>query len=870
MDGATKELLSPDNGDPMVVKFQETMTKHLQCYLEKLTQQLEERRNDRKDEQTRFQDLENAIINLKVTISKKRLQLDECNVLVDESRGKFLKAQEEAKKVKTRLDEIRNEKRKLENEARQKRAELDDLRLQLNFAQKHDAALHGDVQAAKNFNLKSTTQKRKAMEQKLRQDWRVERLTQELERVTEQINMHDAHIAAQSETKERAQENRGQVELLLEDMVMNHKLLEQKSRSRLHVMEKALQGKNALHEELCAAMQQVSLLDREAEMRRKSNAEKQEKNEKLSLELQIYQNKCENLKREVRRRKEEEEALLAQASAFKSSLKEAEKTLLSLKEEHKAAESELNNHRLQLKKERQRRLELEGTMKAQTQQISIQKRIANNYQQNFSKLTDVKTEKMSQVAQLENKIAAAEKKRKVTSQKVDALNVTLQTQEREIAEKTKHLQSREAHLRSLCKEMDQDLRTIERIRNKMAEIVARTGEEDFNLFETKLLELKSEKRQLEATIKDNIRLWLMRQEIRVRLNQDYEATNKVIQKLQTDYATLQKTKTCQDALMDIENRHLQQLQKQADALLASMNKINIKIHENGKEMMQLKEKKMMMEVDFIGRLQRAEQEAAGIQMKCERTREEKEKICKCLRESEKQILIWKEKIQLNKRARSEWEKKHKEIQELKMDVRKKEAILGKKLKQGERLMRECEVEARRQCSIFDGILALHFTSAKIKHNRKCETERKREAQKRERARMKKQLRRLDQEIQELRQERARMVEEVEVKQQQLTEKQLRNQGLDSEIRTLQDDRARSQQLTVALQTWAQHLRRLRDGTSKAPAPPEAAAAAFGREVEYLHSLHHRLLSLRPQCPKKQEKLRKLRLAVEAHVMFVEI
>lgn len=78
-------------------------------------------------------------------------------------------------------------------------------------------------------------------------------------------------------------------------------------------------------------MQEISLLDGEIQGNRKSNNEMQEKNEKLTVELQMAQIQCEAIKRTINKKKEEEEVLLAQYSSYQGSLKEAENTLLHLK-----------------------------------------------------------------------------------------------------------------------------------------------------------------------------------------------------------------------------------------------------------------------------------------------------------------------------------------------------------------------------------------------------------------------------------------------------------------------------------------------------------------------------------------------------------
>lgn len=60
--------------------------------------------------------MENDIVNLKLAISKKKAQLDECLIVAEKSREGFLKAQEEEKRVKKELENIRNKKTNLENE----------------------------------------------------------------------------------------------------------------------------------------------------------------------------------------------------------------------------------------------------------------------------------------------------------------------------------------------------------------------------------------------------------------------------------------------------------------------------------------------------------------------------------------------------------------------------------------------------------------------------------------------------------------------------------------------------------------------------------------------------------------------------------
>lgn len=162
----------------------------------------------------------------------------------------------------------------------------------------------------------------------------------------------------------------------------------------------------------------------------------------------------------------------------------------------------------------------------------------------------------------------------------------------------------------------------------------RLQEENYSPYEAKIHELKEQRRKLEESVREHTQLWLTKQETRVRLTLEYEATNKVVHKLQIENTALHNRKTQLEGekhaslllggllwlrgdfhlkkknpsnagcsgLMDIENRELKQLQKQAKRLTGSLQKLNTQIYERGRERVLLQEREMMMEVDFLGRI----------------------------------------------------------------------------------------------------------------------------------------------------------------------------------------------------------------------------------------------------------------------------
>lgn len=63
--------------------------------------------------------------------------------------------------------------------------------------------------------------------------------------------------------------------------------------------------------------------------------------------------------------------------------------------------------------------------------------------------------------------------------------------------------------------------------------------------------------------------------------------------------------------------------------------------------------------------------------------------------------------------------------------------LSRKVKQGEKLIKECEATAVQCCHIFDRVMAMRRTSDKIKRYRQSQMERSQEAQKRKLTHLKK-------------------------------------------------------------------------------------------------------------------------------------
>uniref|UniRef100_A0A3Q3E4K5 Coiled-coil domain 40 molecular ruler complex subunit n=1 Tax=Labrus bergylta TaxID=56723 RepID=A0A3Q3E4K5_9LABR len=697
-----EEFIVLDPEHPLVRRQQAALSRQLSNELERINERLKQKVEKTDDKHK----LEVAVELFRVQEQLARLQsrLEERHQNKAQAEAKHRQIQDQLGVVKSQYSSTTNQNKKLQSE-------IDNLMQHLVFAQGVSEDLRSHVKALKNAKHKAGAEKTQAEEQKLKQDIYVERLMKDLERLTQQVAMYETQASAQAEETQAAKEALAEAEMEVESLAMARRQLMQQWSSSLMGMRR--------RDEAFSAMQDGILLDREIEGYKKSVAEEQEQNETLTMQLNWSQMDGNTSKKQISQKQAQQEALHAHYTTCLRTLRETERTLSRLTKV-------LRGHNVLLKhleKESAVRLELEDKIMTNMQQKLTHNKAAKYSERLTSKIALLKKEKVSQLWQLENNIAVVELERSKVIQHLESLAVIQEALDEEISKKNKITTTIQANISSFVTLIAQKQSSIANYDKKIGQIVASTGRDDLSPMQIKIEALMSQSAEVTATMESVKKLWMKRQEILEEQSQEIEANSKDMFKLQKEYTGMQKERICLESQVEVEHRDKMELEKNAKTLRGDLLKLNTLISKNGQLSVALEQDNELMETDFLHRLKEAERDSIKMQMKHEKTQEEKERLLNSLLEAQSQIMLWEKKIQLVKETRSavDIDLGQGDFQMMKTEIHRMEVRLNQLMKQQERLLRESEATVARRETIVLRREAMVHTS--IKQNTKGELNR---------------------------------------------------------------------------------------------------------------------------------------------------
>ncbi|GLD61065.1 coiled-coil domain-containing protein 40 isoform X2, partial [Lates japonicus] len=696
-----EEFIFLDPEHPLVRRQQAALNSQLSKQLERINLQLKEKLAMEKADASRVQENGVEMFRLQEQLARLHARLEDRHQIKAQAEAKHRQAQDQLEATKSQYSSTASQASKAKANVSQLQAEIDNLKLHLIFTQGVSENLHSNVKAVKNARRKAGAENDQAEEQKLKQDLYVERLTKDMERLTQQIAMYEVQASTQAEETQAAKEAHTEAEMEMQSLVMVRKQLLQQWNSSLMGMRRRDEAFNAMQEAVRAIEHQVILLDREIEGYKKSTTEEQEQNETLTMQLNWSQMDVATSKKLISQKQAQQEALQAHYSTCLRTLRETERTLARLTKETSTYQAEVNDQRRQLEKESAVRLELEDKIMTHMQQKLTHNKAAKYSQRLTSKITALKKEKISHLWQLENEVVAVRLESSEVSQHLDSLTLTQEALDEEITKYNKLITSNQAKISSFITIVGQKQATIANYNRKISQITASTGHEDLSPLQIKVEALMAQIEELAASIKSDQQLWMRRQGTLVGLTQEIEANRKDMLKLQTEYTGMQQKKIRLESQIEAEHQERTELEKNAKILRGDLVKLNTLLSKNGQLSHALEQENALIETDFLHRLKEAERESIEMQMKHEKTQEEKERLLNSLVEAERQIMLWEKKTQLVKETRSavDSEVGQGDIQIMKAEIHRMEVRLNQQMKQQERLLRESEATVARRETI---------------------------------------------------------------------------------------------------------------------------------------------------------------------------
>uniref|UniRef100_A0A3B5AB49 Coiled-coil domain containing 40 n=1 Tax=Stegastes partitus TaxID=144197 RepID=A0A3B5AB49_9TELE len=735
----------------------------------------------------------------------------------------------------------------------QLQTELDDVMQHLIFTQGVSEDLHSKVKTMNNVRHKAGAEKTQAEDQKMKQDMYVERLTKDMEGLTQQIAMYEAQANAQAE------ETLAVKEALSELLLMARKQLLQQWNSSLTGMRRRDEAFNAMQDAIpgVRAANDLMLLDREIEGYKKSTAAEQDQNETLTMQLNWSQKDCDRSKKLISQKQAQQDALLAHYSTCLRTLHQTERTLTTLTKEASAHQAELNDQRRQLEKESSVRLDLENKIVTSMQQKLTHNTAAEYSQRLTSKMASLKKEKERRhlchcICYLENKRLTVRMESQQVDQHVNSLATTQQALDEELAKYNKLLTLNQNKISSFYVLIDQKQVTISNLQAKIWQIAASTGHDDLSPLQIKIQAVVGEIEDLAANIRNDQQVWMRQQGTLVGLTQEIESNSRELLKLQIEYTEMQQKNICLESMQHTQK----ELEKNVETLKRDLVKLSTLLSKKGQLSQALEQENALTETDFVLRLKEAERGCIEVQMKLEEIQEEKERLLYSLVEAERQVMLWEKKTQLLKETRSGVDSGQGEIQTMKAEIHRMEVRLGQLRKQQEQLLKESEATVARRETIVQRREAMIHSS----HKRITKGD------------LSLLIQGLQRKIQECVQCAAdceRAIKELQQSQVSLADRltQQKQHGIPFYFFIFPSFQKLAH--LVALQSRTKKLQAACEGTYQALSSSESLGAALQSQTERVHAVSTILHRVCEEFPQHQEALRQLVLTLAAHTQAPE-
>ncbi|XP_020795511.2 LOW QUALITY PROTEIN: coiled-coil domain-containing protein 40 [Boleophthalmus pectinirostris] len=766
---------------------------------------------------------------------------------------------------KSQFSSIANQHKQMNARVSQLQSEMDSLMRHLTFTQEDSNELHSNIKARKKCYTKQEAKKLHAEEQKLKQDLYVERLTKDLERLTEQAALYSAQTSAQADETQAAKEALSEAETEMTSLLMAHKQLLQQWNSSLIGMRRRGEAYTAMQEAERKLEHQLLSLDNEIKSFKKTITAAQEQNEILTMQLNRAQIDNATNKSLINQKQAQQEAMQTHYSTILRTLRETERTLAQLTKEISNLEAEVKDQRRQMEKESALRLELEDKIESALQQKLTHNKATKYSQKLFKKLSEHKKEKITQLWQLEDEIVAADLENSEIGQNLDNLEFTQKTLDEELAKMDKLLSDKTSKISSSLFLIGQKQNIITKIKKKIAQIAAATGTEDLSPMQIKADAMKVQIEELEANKNREHQLWIQKQHTLVGLTQELEKTSKNILQLETEYTCLQQEKIRIENLIEGECRDGQNMQKNTQVLRRDLNRLSTLLSKNIQLSQTLKQDNALMQTDFAKKLQEEELKSSQMRMKWEKTTEEKERLSKCLVEAERQIMLWEKKIQIVKEtyAAVQGVGEQADIQRMKAEIHRMEVRLTQLMRDRERLLRESEaVVARRETIVLRRESLLR--SSPYKQSTKGQLQRLNQSLQRKINTTHKQMTECEQVIGELQESQLSVGSRLSQQKQQIIDLCGNSFALEQDLANLQDTKKRKLSHLVVLQNRSKKLQSVKDNSYKPVSNIESIGAALHNQTERVSTISTILQRVCEDFPQHQGALRQLTLALSVH------
>jgi len=861
-------VLDPDH--PLMTRFQNAYKTHLLKQTEKVMLELRELNEDMSKRKHERENLGVELYGVQQELARQQMLLeknhDSFNVLTQARSQCEEKLSDVRDMHKDSVDKVGYERKTVKD----LQTEVENLAARLKYMDDAKEDVRSDIAVMKRAAEKADLEVSKAEGDKKRQDLLVDRLTQTVDTLREEIAMYESQFQAQHEESKAAQQALTEAVTEIEAIDLEKKQLYQQWQSSLIGMRRRDEAYAAMNEALSLQRQRIQAIETETEGYKRSISKAQEQNEQLTMMDNKIQSDIASSKKNIAISLQKQETLKSEYSTYTRTLHQTEKELNKANIDVTLKENELVALRKQTEREFLEKVRLETAIMEKIQEEMTMDKASKYTRKLIEKLRRRTTELENALAEVENEISRDVLDISNTTTRVRQLQQVLDSINDEIQQKNGVISRIDSDIIKKNAVIERKQGTIDQFNKRVDQLRNKDGGEELGPLELQVSTLQKQIESRQNEISDLQQFWLRVQSELVKTMKDVDKQSKDIDVLKKQHTILQQKKIRTEGEIESHKNEMRDSERNIRNMQNDMTKLNLLINKESGMKEFLQQNNILMENDFIQTLKEAELESINMQSRIEALKEEKEMLLNSLVEAERQIMLWEKKTQLAREAKQSVDAEYGQgdIKAMKAEIHRMEVRYAQLMKQQEKMIQDMEkAVTRRDVIITRGDAQVKSGKAK---DTKGVFQKKLMEMKKKIKQVNQDANGCDNEIQSLREQQGLVSHHLEEKQSTCHEMQSGIDELESQIDTLSETRQRNLAEILALQQKFKYYQALKEGRyTPLCKTAESLQAETQKQRDRLQSLMTIVDRLNQEYPHAQPALRKITLSLSYKAMADE-
>lgn len=571
--------------------------------------------------------------------------------------------------------------------------ELDDLNATLRQVEAYNEQMKGEIATTRTATYAAEESATRLEKEKMDQDVLIDVLSENLKRLHQAHALAEAQLIAQRKETGAARATLEEAAREMEAINYEKKQLTTQWKTSLVGMARRDEALQATQEALRKQAEETTMIEAETSAYKRQIKEAEGKNEQLTQQLRKMEAEGEFLSKNIDVCREKKERLMETHARLTASLEETEAHLEKAHREAKALDDETNKTEKDIAKTTAESREHDERMLANlSEQTTVEKGVQRTIDATREIRRKIKDQEMY-VTTLQNDIAKTRVDVLNTQASLATLDETLAVLDAELAEKSRTVDKYEAEIKRRNDDIAKRARDVDRLNKKLEQLSGGDDDgENLGPMEATIKNMNKEIEQKEKENKELQRRWVNWQtELVTMVNENNELTEKT-QRLKQEKTLLTARRNRLDQNLTRQKEECGQLSKAMERMRQDMVRINALRDKNAKLHDALVTDNYILETEIVGELKDLEVEAVTLESKIESRTEEKKRVVAEVVETERQIMLWERKIQLEKETQAALDPDvgGDVVGAMKKEIGRMETRYNELKKRQERLMQEME------------------------------------------------------------------------------------------------------------------------------------------------------------------------------------